>query len=58
MPLSDIDIDWDTQNDYTFEYEVGLAPELSIKISKKDKLNYYNIKADDKLINNYSDGYC
>ena len=55
MPLSDIDIDWKNHSDYVFEYEVGLAPELSIKISKKDKLNYYNIKADDKLINNYCD---
>ena len=53
MPLTDNEIDWKNKTDFVFEYEVGLAPDLSIKISQKDKLTYYNIKADDKLIENY-----
>ena len=53
MPLTDNEIDWKNNTDFVFEYEVGLAPDLSIKISQKDKLSYYNIKADDKLIENY-----
>ena len=53
MPLTDNKIDWKNNTDFVFEYEVGLAPDLSIKISQKDKLTYYNIKADDKLIENY-----
>ena len=53
MPLTDNEIDWKNNTDFVFEYEVGLAPDLSIKISQKDKLTYYNIKADDKLIENY-----
>ena len=52
MPLTDNEIDWKNNTDFVFEYEVGLAPDLSIKISQKDKLTYYNIKADDKLIEN------
>ena len=53
MPLTDNEIDWKNNTDFVFEYEVGLAPDLSIKINQKDKLTYYNIKADDKLIENY-----
>ena len=53
MPLTDNEIDWKNNTDFIFEYEVGLAPDLSVKISQKDKLTYYNIKADDKLIENY-----
>ncbi|MFL2576657.1 MAG: trigger factor [Flavobacteriales bacterium] len=53
MPLTDNEIDWKNNTDFVFEYEVGLAPDLSIKISQKDKLTYYNIKADGKLIENY-----
>jgi len=53
MPLTDNEIDWKNNTDFVFEYEVGLAPDLSIKISQKDKLTYYSIKADDKLIENY-----
>ena len=53
MPLTDNEIDWKNNTDFVFEYEVVLAPDLSIKISQKDKLTYYNIKADDKLIENY-----
>ena len=53
MPLSDNEIDWKNNSDFIFEYEVGLAPEFDVKISKKDKLDFYRIEADKKLIDNY-----
>jgi trigger factor len=53
LPLEENEIDWVNNIDYTFEYEIGLAPDFDVKVSKKDKLNYYNIKADKKLIDNY-----
>ena len=46
-------IDWEKDNDFSFEFEIGLAPDFDVKITKKDKLNYYNIKAGEKLLNNY-----
>ena len=46
-------IDWEKQNDFAFEFEIGLAPDFDVKISKKDKLTYYNIKADEKLLDKY-----
>ena len=54
MPIDEKPIDWQNNEDFTFEYEVGLAPEFDVKITAKDKLNYYKIKADAKLV----DGYC
>ena len=53
MPLSDNEIDWNNNSDFIFEYEVGLAPEFDVKISKKDKLDFYKIEADKKLVDNY-----
>jgi trigger factor len=54
MPIDETPIDWENTEDFTFQYEVGLAPEIDVKITSKDKLNYYKIKADAKLV----DGYC
>ena len=53
LPLEENEVDWVNHTDYTFEYEIGLAPDFDVKVSKKDKLNYYNIKADKKLVDNY-----
>ena len=53
LPLEKNEVDWVNHTDYTFEYEIGLAPDFDVKVSKKDKLNYYNIKADKKLVDNY-----
>ena len=54
LPKSSVEIDWVNNVDFVFEYEIGLAPEFDVKISSKDKLTYYSIKADTKLV----DGYC
>ena len=54
MPINDTPIDWENAEEFSFKYEVGLAPEFDVKITAKDKLNYYKIKADAKLV----EGYC
>jgi trigger factor len=54
MPLDTNDVDWEKTDDFIFKYEIGLAPDFEVKITSKDKLNYYKIKADSKLV----DGYC
>ena len=54
MPIDETPIEWGNTEDFIFKYEVGLAPEFDVKITAKDKLNYYKIKADTKLV----DGYC
>jgi len=53
MPLETSEIDWENQVDFKFEYEIALAPEFDVKITNKDKLNFYKIKADSKLVDHY-----
>lgn len=56
LPKEDENIDWkSSNNDLNFTYELGLAPEVDIKITKRNKLDYYKIKADDALIDGYID---
>jgi trigger factor len=45
------DIDWDRQKDFDFTYEIGLAPEVKVGISEKDKFEKYKIKITDELVN-------
>ncbi|GHT38183.1 trigger factor [Bacteroidia bacterium] len=54
-------LDFDKQDDYTFTFDIGIAPEIKAKLTKNDKLPYYTIQvADDmveKQINNYKATY-
>lgn len=43
-------IDWDNQKDFSFTYEVGLAPEVKVDITEKDKFEKHIIKVSDKMI--------
>ena len=53
IPINNKPVDWQKSEDFHFEYEVGLAPDFDVKITSKDKLNYYKIKADTKMVNHY-----
>lgn len=42
---------WDFNEEYTFQYEVGLAPKVEIPFTSEDSLTEYVIKADDETLN-------
>ena len=50
---NDKTIDWKNDVDFSFDFEIGLAPDFDVEITAKDKLNYYIIKADEKLVEQY-----
>ncbi len=54
MPKDSQQVDWENTSTFTFEFEIGLSPDLDIKITKKDKVKYYQIQADNKLVDNYA----
>jgi trigger factor len=60
-PLPKIDenekINFDTLESFTFSFDLGLAPSFETKLSKKNKVTYYEIAADDKMKNDYLDNY-
>lgn len=46
-------IDWETQNDFEFMFDLAFAPEFEVKLSKRDKAPYYSIKVDEKMRDGY-----
>jgi trigger factor len=50
-------IDFDTQDDFAFSFELGLAPSIEIKLSKKNKVNQYQIVIDEKMKKDYLENY-
>ena len=50
-------IDWDSDDVFEFKIDVALVPEFELKLTNKDKIPYYEIKVDDKLIETYTDSY-
>jgi len=51
-------MDFETQDDFTFAFDIALAPEFDAKLTKKDKLTYYDIKVDDALVDQQVQSYC
>ncbi len=49
LPKMKDDFSWE-EKDYSFEFELGLAPEFDVKLDTKKKVTQYNIVADEKLI--------
>lgn len=50
LPKITEDFNWDN-DDYKFEFELGLAPEFSVDLGAKNDLVQYKIVADDKMLN-------
>ncbi len=51
-------MDFETQDDFTFAFDIALAPEFDAKLTKKDKLTYYDIKVDDALVDQQVQSFC
>jgi len=49
--------DFETQQDFTFSFELGLTPSIELKLSKKNKVNQYEIIIDEKMRNDYLENY-
>jgi trigger factor len=50
LPKAQDNLNWDA-DDFSFEFELGLAPEFEVKLKTKKPLTHYKIVADDKMIN-------
>lgn len=50
-------IDFATEGDYEFFFDIALAPEVKLTLSKRDKLPYYNIEINEELIEKQLDAY-
>ena len=57
IPIADESLVLDVNNmgDIQFSYKIGVAPEISVEVTEKDKFTLNKIKVDDSLIEKYSD---
>tara|TARA_R110002049_G_scaffold293731_1_gene478952 strand:- start:32629 stop:33957 length:1329 start_codon:yes stop_codon:yes gene_type:complete len=49
LPKTQDTIDWEADG-FSFEFELGLAPEFEVELKSKKPITQYNIVADDKMI--------
>ncbi len=56
-PLPDRDraeeLDWDTQEDFEFHYNIGLSPEVTLNLSEEIEVDYHKVIASDAIVDNY-----
>ncbi len=57
LPVPNESIDFDHEKEFSFDFEIGLAPEFELKPLDKFKVNYYKIKADKKMVDRYVADY-
>jgi trigger factor len=50
-------INFDTQEDFAFSFELGLSPSFGLMLSKKDKVDFHEIIIDEKMKNDYLNNY-
>jgi trigger factor len=50
-------LDFEGDGALEFKFDIAVAPEFEAKLSSKDKVEYYNITVDDKLIDQQVDMY-
>ena len=55
---SQAEIDFDKQEDFTFLFDVALAPEIDITLTDKDKIDYYHIDIDDDMVAKQKEAFC
>jgi len=51
-----VNINWDLDNEFEFIFDIGLAPEMDITVSEKDKITYYAIMVDEEERQKQIDG--
>ena len=44
------DIDFDTMEEFSFAFDVALAPEFKAELSQADTIDYYTIQVDDEMV--------
>ncbi len=50
-------IDWENDTEFEFSFDLGLAPGIEISPTKKDKVPFYNIQVENKMIEDTRTNY-
>lgn len=49
--------DFESREDFTFSFEIGLSPQIEINLSKKDRVYYHEIEINQKIRDEYINNY-
>lgn len=49
LPKPQDDLNWDA-GDFSFEFELGLAPDFEVNLDNKEPITYYKVKADEEMV--------
>lgn len=50
-------IDFATEGDYDFYFDIALAPDIKLSLTKKDKVTYYKIDVNEELVDKQIESY-
>lgn len=50
-------IDFDTQEEFEFLFDIALAPEFKVEVDTADKVDYYDIEVTDEMVDNQVKSY-
>lgn len=53
LPKQEKEVDFQNQKDFTFTYELGLAPQFDFKVDNSHSFTYKVVKVDDELVEKY-----
>lgn len=53
LPKDQTAVDFTTQKDFEFVYQLGLAPEFKVELDNKNTFMYKTVKVDDELVDKY-----
>jgi len=59
-PMANINtpsIDWENQEVFEFHFDLGISPEVELKISKKDKVNEYKVTVTEEMVDKQIEDY-
>lgn len=46
------EINWEKDTEFEFAFDIAMSPEYTLNLSKRDKIVFYKIKVDEKMIEN------
>lgn len=52
-----LEIDFDTMEEFEFVFDIALAPEFNVEVSAADKIDYYTIDVTDDMVENQVKAY-
>lgn len=57
LPIEVQELDLKNQKDYTFQYEIGLAPEINVNIDKNTHIPFYPIEVSQEMIDEQDNNF-